>query len=584
MTSLIKYRLVIVFALFFSVIIISPRIIAIFSIPSSDFNSIYPYFVEDELHYAARINAVLNNGILTGNPYIFEHMNDMAIQANFPEAIVAIIAILSGSSVSLAMLLSIFLFIFIDYILVYAIIFQNTRSKYLSILFTSIFFILFIQTFGRPISPQLNISLLLIAVYYLNFLLINRDGVNQRNVHAILGVLSGILLFVTPYYWTTILVLYGLVVTYRAYSERSVQILKNMVFNFLPYFLVFLLPFIYMSFISSGLSGYADGSSRFGVIKTHFPGAWSNIVLVCLVSISLYMSRKNIKKEALVYGWVLLLSVILLNWHNVVTGIYFQFSSHYLVVTILFVVMVLSIVTSSVVKSDLGRYKKILLFTPVVLILCVMFYVQKYEIKLLLNQRITPESFRELQEYSSIFSWLNTNTPKDSVVYSLGGEYANLVPVYTHNKVYTNLYITIFPITDKEVQDRWIINNIFNIDIDKEFVLRNEKELWMNRYVDSYFYNKNKNRLLSLLGIGGEISETRIPEAEIQGILKDYRNIRNLKLEEIFNMYNMDYIILDPRYSFYNDAKSILNNLAFINKVVSFDGTVVYELNKSKNI
>jgi len=273
MTSLIKYRLVIVFALFFSVIIISPRIIAIFSIPSSDFNSIYPYFVEDELHYAARINAVLNNGILTGNPYIFEHMNDMAIQANFPEAIVAIIAILSGSSVSLAMLLSIFLFIFIDYILVYAIIFQNTRSKYLSILFTSIFFILFIQTFGRPISPQLNISLLLIAVYYLNFLLINRDGVNQRNVHAILGVLSGILLFVTPYYWTTILVLYGLVVTYRAYSERSVQILKNMVFNFLPYFLVFLLPFIYMSFISSGLSGYADGSSRFGVIKTHFPGA-----------------------------------------------------------------------------------------------------------------------------------------------------------------------------------------------------------------------------------------------------------------------------------------------------------------------
>lgn len=246
MTRLIKYRLVIVFAIIFSAAIISPRISAIFSIPISDFKHIYPFFVEDELHYGARINAVINSGIFTGNPYIFEHMDDMAIQANFPESIVAIIAILSGSSVSFAMLLSIFLFIFIDYIFVYAIIFQHTRNKYLSILFTSIFFILFIQTFGRPISPQLNISLLLVAILYLNSLLFNREEIRQGKIHLILGALSGILLFVTPYYWTTILVLYGLFVVYKVYSERSTQILKNVGFNFFPCFLFFLVPFAYM--------------------------------------------------------------------------------------------------------------------------------------------------------------------------------------------------------------------------------------------------------------------------------------------------------------------------------------------------
>ncbi len=579
MTSLIKYRLVIVFALIFSVIIISPRIIAIFSIPSADFNSIYPYFVEDELHYAARINAVLNNGVLTGNPYIFEHMNDMAIQANLPEAVVATIAILSGSSVSLAMLLSIFLFIFIDYILVYAIIFQNTRSKYLSILFTSIFFILFIQTFGRPISPQLNISLLLIAVYYLNFLLINRDGVNQKKVHAILGVLSGILLFVTPYYWTSILVLYGLVVMYRAYSERSAQILKNTFFNFLPYFLVFLVPFIYMSFISSGLSGYVDGSSRFGVIKTHFPGAWTNILLVFFTAISLYLTRKYIYKQSLVYSWVLLVSAVVLNWHNLITGIYFQFSSHYLVVTILCVIIVLSIVISSILSSDLSRNKKNLLIAPVIFILFFLFYSQKYEITLILNQKVNPVSFAELQEYSKVFDWLNSNTPKNSVVYSLGGEYKNLVPVYTHNKVYTNLYATIFPIKDREVSERWIINNIFNLDVNKEYILQSEKELWMNRYVDSYFYNRNKNKLLSLFGIGEETDMVRVPENEVQNTLYQYQNIKRMKLEEIFNMYNMDYIILDPKYSFYRETKLKLDNMSFVKKVATFDDTIVYIVN-----
>jgi hypothetical protein len=477
--------LVIFFALIFSIVIVSPRVIAIFSIPSTNFNSIYPYFVEDELHYGARINAVVNSGIFAGNPYLSEHANDMAVQSYLPESIVALIAILLGSSLGFAMLLSIFIFIFVDYILVYAVIFQNTRNKYLSLFFASVFFILFIQTFGRPISPQLNISFLLMAIFSLNLLVYDNESKNQKIIHSVLGTLSGILLFVTPYYWTAILVLYSLVIFSRIVSERNFEILNRVIFNFLPFFLVFFTPFIYTSVVSSGLPGYAEGSSRFGVIKTHFPGAWSNILLVLLTSVSLYVSRKYIKKESLVYGTILLFSAVVLNWHNIITGIYFQFSSHYLVVTVLFVTVVLSIIVSSVLNSDLGKHKKFLLLIPVALILSVMFYTQKYEIKLLLNQKITSESFRELQEYSNIFSWLNVNTPRDSVVYSLGGEHANLLPVYTHNKVYTNLYITIFPITDKEVRDRWLINNIFNLNINKEFVLRSEKELWMNRYVDS---------------------------------------------------------------------------------------------------
>jgi hypothetical protein len=91
--------------------------------------------------------------------------------------------------------------------------------------------------------------------------------------------------------------------------------------------------------------------------------------------------------------------------------------------------------------------------------------------------------------------------------------------------------------------------------------------------------------MLSLLGTGVEINEPRIPEEEIQGVLSEYRKIRKLKLEEIFNMYNMDYIILDPKYSFYKETKSILDNLAFVNEVASFDGKVIYKVGKiGKNI
>ena len=71
----------------------------------------------------------------------------------------------------------------------------------------------------------------------------------------------------------------------------------------------------------------------------------------------------------------------------------------------------------------------------------------------------------------------------------------------------------------------------------------------------------------------------RVPENEVQNTLYQYQNIKRMKLEEIFNMYNIDYIILDPKYSFYRETKLKLDNRSFVKKVAKFDDTIVYIVN-----
>lgn len=563
-------------ATFFSILVILPRIISLQLIPIDDFKGIYPMFVDDEGHYEARINSVINNGILGGNPYIFEHRDDVFTQSFFPEWILSLLVKIFGLSIPLAVIFGLSIFLFLDFLLTYAIIFELTKNNKISILYTSLFYFLFINSFGRPINPHINffvlLSGILIGIYIYRSNLLN---IKSTFLNLFMGFVCGISLFLSPYYWSTLLLFYFSLILSRIVLERKFKQYFLSVFCFLITFILFLIPFLYFSIIASRQVGYEDSVLHLGLLRTHWPGSLTNIVITFLPATCLYFLRKDLKKEYFYFALILLSNILILNWQNLVTGIYLQFSSHYLLISFLYTIILLSILHKKifVINPSKTISKKIffIFFTALAMLLC----LQGNEIIRLLSNKYEPTKLVELQKKQEIFDWFKSNTSKDSVVYVLGGDYESLIPIYTKNKVYYNFYASIFPITNKEIEDRWIVSNFFNDNFNEEFISKNHRWLWMNLFIDRYYFDKSREKIFGLF-FDNKKKDFVVDPIMVDGVYKKYQIFRGLGFSKVMKMYKIDYILLDPTYYNYNEIKLELSKIDGIEESADINGVIIF--------
>lgn len=566
-------------AIIFSILVILPRMIALHSVPDTDFKGIYPVFADDEGHYEARINSVINHGFLSGNPYIFEHKNDVFTQSFLPEWILSLLVKISGLSVPSVVILSLSIFLFFDFLLTYVFLLELTENNKISILYTSFFYLLFINTFGRPINPHVNFFFLLsglltgIYIYKANIL-------NTKTVflNLFMGIVCGISLFTTPYYWSALLLFYLSIVFFKIIINREFK--KNMtsVLYFLSTFLVFFTFFVYFSFIASKQVGYFDSMLHLGLLDTHWPGAFTNIVIIIFPSTLFYLFRKNIDKIHFYLILIFLSNIVILNWQNLVTGIYVQFSSHYLVISFFYTITLLSILHK---KIFIGRFYQFIskkIFLIFLLSCLLLIYLQGKEVILLISQRKELTELLELQKKQEVFDWFRSNTLKDSVVYSLGGDYDNFLPIYTQNKVYYNFYASIFPITNNEIENRWLISNFFNTSLNREFISKNHRWLWMNLFLDKYNFNKNREKILGLFKKDPKKSPM-IDWYFVDNVYEKYLSIKDLGFNKALKMYKVDYVLLDSTYDNYSKVKTELSNTAQFTQLMNMDGVLIFSVN-----
>lgn len=566
-------------AIIFSILVILPRMIALHSVPDTDFKGIYPVFADDEGHYEARINSVINHGFLSGNPYIFEHKNDVFTQSFLPEWILSLLVKISGLSVPSVVILSLSIFLFFDFLLTYVFLLELTENNKISILYTSFFYLLFINTFGRPINPHVNffflLSGLLTGIYIYKSNILNTKTVF---LNLFMGIVCGISLFTTPYYWSALLLFYLSIVFFKIIINREFK--KNMtsVLYFLSTFLVFFTFFVYFSFIASKQVGYSDSMLHLGLLDTHWPGAFTNIVIIIFPSTLFYLFGKNIDKIHFYLILIFLSNIVILNWQNLVTGIYVQFSSHYLVISFFYTITLLSILHK---KIFIGRFYQFIskkIFLIFLLSCLLLIYLQGKEVLLLISQRKELTELLELQKKQEVFDWFRSNTLRDSVVYSLGGDYDNLLPIYTQNKVYYNFYASIFPITNNEIENRWLISNFFNTYLNREFISKNHRWLWMNLFLDKYNFNRNREKILGLFK--KDLKESpMIDWYFVDNVYEKYLSIKNLGFNEALKMYKVDYVLLDSTYDNYSEVKMELSNTAQFTQLMDMDGVLIFSVN-----
>jgi hypothetical protein len=247
------------------------------------------------------------------------------------------------------------------------------------------------------------------------------------------------------------------------------------------------------------------------------------------------------------------------------------------VVTILFVI---SSITISIKHStdSVNPAKKIIVYSLVLIVAMILVVRQNREFTVLVPKVPSRDSLINLQKEKSVFDWLDKNTTENTVVNVLGEDLNSMIVIYTKNKVFYNRYGALYLVNDLEVYNRWLIQNYFVPEIDKDYVIKNQKDIWWNRYVDSYFFYQNKNKILSKL-FGAELAQgSMVPNSSVLEILKLNQDIRSAEINSVLHKYEMDYIVVAKSYEYYAEATKKISKIKTIHKVADLETADIYKV------
>jgi len=513
----------------------------------SDFRGIFPEIVNDSNFYYARIKDVIDGHPFLGNAYLLEHKDELLQSVFLAEYLLAQPLKLFGIGINTARLIYNFLLPAIAFILAYSAFYLILKKRSWALMFSSfLFFGLFLLSFIRPISPQFNFIFWLTQFIFLWLLLKKPDS---KKLLVLNALNFGLLFYIYPYYWTFYLILFGLLSAAYFFRGRP---LAYAILKITAGGLVLTIPYFYLNYLSSKLPYYTETLTRLGLIYTRFPSGiriifWS---AMGLATFSWFLYRKiiNWNEKTLFFITGILASIIAVNQH-LITGRNLEFSSHYSMSAMFFLVFALTYLVSQYNTNKQVYFKMIF---GIIILVSIIWGVSDY------SQRVfaIDENAVYRQNYVAIFNWLNKNTEKDSVVYA-NADLSRLIPVYTANNVYYIREANLFFISDEEVLDRFIINNFFG-KFNKDFIIENVRSVYGVRYIDAYGHAVQANKLHRLFGLKTE-PEVYLPEDAVQKVLSRAKELQSSDFIRELNQYKVDYLIWDKNKN--PDWKINFNNL-----------------------
>ncbi len=554
-----KHWPVIVPALILGVLMVLP--IFYFEIKlGKDYKGILPEIVDDENFYYARIKDIVDGHPFLGNAYLSEHKNELPQQLFLAEYLLAQPLNLFHISIQESHLIYNFFLPFLAFILSYGALYLITRSRLGAIIFSSfLFFGLYLLAFIRPISPQFNFIFWLAQFIFLWLFVSER-----KNKWLWLSIVNfGILFYVYPYYWTFYLIFFGILAAIYFCKSRE---LAFRIAAVAAGGLVLAIPYFYFNYLSSQSLYYTETLTRLGMIYSRFPSGFRIVFWSALgiLAFGWFLRRKIITWDEKTIFFVsgILASVIAVNQH-LLTGKNFEFSSHYDMGAIFFLIFSFAYLWSNL-KDGKKPLSALLIFIALIAITNGLFGFLK-------KAFAANEQAVYCQNYSSVLGWLNKNTKKDSVVYANPG-LSRLIPVYTADNVYYVREANLFFISDKEVLDRFIINNFFE-RFNEDFIIKNIRSIYGVRYIDTYGHAVQGNKLRRLLGINPE-PEIYLPENAVQKVLSRAQELQSGDFTKELSRYKIDYLIWDKN----KNPDWRINQNAF-KKVFEDKRLLIFELN-----
>jgi hypothetical protein len=247
------------------------------------------------------------------------------------------------------------------------------------------------------------------------------------------------------------------------------------------------------------------------------------------------------KTETLVISSLLIANILYPN-HQIITSVIVQNANHWATMPI-FIYALSAGYMFSVLKENGWRLhsNKFALVMLIILLVVPSWRLATFLLPSALRN-FSHGALEDLQYYAPIMSWINKNTPSNSVIFS-NLEFMRLVPVYTHADVYYSEYAFNLPGSDKEIIERALLSNFFNPGFfaQENFGMQEDSRILWVQPAQS---ERNTHRVYNWFRIKWEPKYSL--EKETQKVAEVYEELKAQGWgTDLLKKYQVDYIVWD---------------------------------------
>lgn len=538
-----------------------------------DFQGVYREVSGDEGFYMDRAQEIVDGHYFLNNPYYLENKNGLPMQYFLPEFLAAYPAKIFGIGVYPLYEIYDFLLSAIVFFFIYLIFYRLLNHRAWAIMISAAFLLIkYLALFNRPISPQLVFIFALTLIYLVSEIL--RTAERTKWLIGLAGINFGLLFYSYLYFWSYFTVAIFLLILFLAWQKQFILAKKFLIIFFTGATLA--IPYFWMTFQASRVSGFDDLIARLGMIHSHFPSGVNVIVpsgLIMLVFVWDYIRRRRLNTPVSpVWGLMfigLVTNIIVMN-QQILTGRNILFSSHYEMIGNFFITTALVYFLWSFAGI------KNILFHPLLIILACIILLGNFMPLFLGTLKFDGNEEAKQQRYAKVFQWLNNNTQKDEVVYA-EGQLNSLITSYTYNNVFFNGLGVLYQQNNDEIVERYCLSNYWNADFSEQYIKDSIFSLTGTQYKALGGQARQQNQIRKLLGLPQkDLNAIYYPSATIQTAITVCKKIQGQDWLNNLKKYHVGYLVIDPSVS--DIPKAMLQSNILGEKVASINNLEVFRL------
>lgn len=437
-----------------------------------------PSFVNDDLYYYARMQNIVHGYPLIGNPYFFEHREDLS-PAFFVSDWLSTIPMKMGMPFIPTIALNFIIWSILFSILAYWLFRIFNLGELASVIGSILAYATMYMLILRPVVMQVVAPFFLLFCVALSLWLKAEKPSRLHNLFLVVTV--ALSFYIYTYLWQITVAILGLTILFLIYKKERSK-LKHLFMAGLGGGILGL-PIILYTLKQISSPYYWDTMARIGLVNTHLPTALSFydggmiFGILCLWGIS-FIWMKSLKdnpeyKNAFIFVLLTGIGLFVTLFSNVVTGKELEISNHIerfvtiwiLIALVLYVWFLVKYRLSAKGRSAFGgdlyklSYPKRLIVSTLSVFsfaIFLHFFVPGFAINSILETDTVSE-----QAYAEPLNWLNKNAPKESVVWSNGGV-GYFMPIMTTDFQLFNALGGLHLVPSKEVEERYLVSHYFD--------------------------------------------------------------------------------------------------------------------------
>ncbi|GEM_PF-5595757 len=588
-----SHKYAVLLSIIIGLVFLLPHVI----IPILQEEAYYPLVVKgvdarsvDEALYAQYVKEV-EEGHLIPRSNVYEWKDKLILShagAPFPALILGGLTFLTGS-VSRTYILSYALFTFLGALLIYALAFNLTKDKVMSLvsiplLYFSPTYILkfFSDKIVQPISyfsrfyPVLFDFPILATTFLLLFYLIKK----QKWRYAIFsGILGGLLFYTYFYYWTFYVVfIISLFIFYLIKKEWS--IVKKL---FVSGIISVVIGAIFFLNSLETISNKEELLTRLAIDVGRYVN-WKITFLAVALIIIIYGIGKKIKDETPKIQERDFLIVLLISSAaimNVQLILNYTITPRHWLTTVIWPILVLCSIYLITLLKKVNVLQKILTRASVVVIIMLCSFGLLWQVTYALN---VEGEYTLPQTQTELFTYLNEKTNQDDVVLTVSSDLIHLLPIYTKNSVYVpNANVDPLPLSEM-ISRRLIALKILGASSEDLLFLKSPcafskllKVDFEDKKEGVYNYALFEEAFSHHITFESFFSKKScvMPQDFVETVKKTYEKLPS-KWSDLVEKYRVDYLVIGP----YEESIPHRDFSLVAEKIYENEEYVVYKVKK----